>query len=243
MKNFRVLAVLTAVVMFVGSNLTLAAGDAPLISLSNVTAAPGEVATVAFELTDNPGLAGLGLSIGYASALSLESTAAVKRNAALERLGFTGVSDATVRNNPFSVNWVGTDDNSEGLLLTVEFVVSAAAKPGDYPITVAVEEAVGKDLKTVAVTVRGGVVTVRDPSEASLTLGYGWFFDSEDEVYGLAEGSYRIVDSKTIYVTVTDAEIRGVAFVSWYPGDKIEGTPQYRDHIKIVKAAKDVQND
>ena len=125
----------------------------------------GEVVAVRVRIDNNPGLAGLALDIGYdADALELESRTSVTRvREGLDELLFTGLSDATFRNNPFRVSWFGAEnDYTNGAILNILFKVKDNAIAGDYTITVKYDPANTGDQDRLPVVLQevNGTITI-----------------------------------------------------------------------------------
>lgn len=134
--------------------------DAPTVSVIGGKARPGKTVTVALDLADNTGLAGMRLSLAYDSALTLTSVTA---GDALTDLTFTKPGDLTA--NPVSLFWDGMDaDETNGTIVTLTFTVAEGAEDGDYPITVTYKdsEVYDGDLENVALNVVNGSVTVKN---------------------------------------------------------------------------------
>ncbi|MBQ7566620.1 MAG: hypothetical protein IJT18_05815 [Oscillospiraceae bacterium] len=111
-----------------------AQGAAAQIAVETVTVARGETSvSVPIYLSDNPGVAGVRISVEYDNALVLTKIA---RGSALETLEFTPGGDLSA--NPIRMLWDGLEnDSTNGELAVLTFLVPETA--GEYGITLACE--------------------------------------------------------------------------------------------------------
>ena len=133
--------------------------NAAKLTVSDVTAAPGDRITVTVSLDNNPGLAGLVISLQYdASLLTFVSVTDGEL--------FSGFTKAENRlKYLFDDDYNVTDD---GVLLTLVFDVCADADDGAYSFGVRINEATDFDLEDVPVAVVPGTITV-----SSSAVAYG----------------------------------------------------------------------
>ena len=149
-------------------------GNNPTVSVVNPSKSvkQGETVTVEVRLEGNTGLASLTLDIGYdTNVFELVSQTSVRNGAALGSLLFTGLTDETYQNNPFRVSWFGTEnDDSDGVILSIDFKVKDDAADGDYNITVDYSpgNTRDEDLNLVALDAVDASVTVNE----IVTAGY-----------------------------------------------------------------------
>ncbi|MCL2153183.1 MAG: cohesin domain-containing protein [Oscillospiraceae bacterium] len=149
-------------------------GDNPTVSVINPSepVKPGETVAVEVKLEGNSGLASLALDISYdENAFELVSETSVSSGPALGNLLFTGLNDVTYQKNPFRVSWFGTEnDDSDGVILLIEFKVKDDVADGDYNITVSYSPSNTRDegSNLVALDTVGASVTVN----ATITVVY-----------------------------------------------------------------------
>ncbi|MCL2151874.1 MAG: InlB B-repeat-containing protein [Oscillospiraceae bacterium] len=137
----------------------------------------GETVVVEVKIEGNSGLASLALDISYdANVFELVSKSNASRGAALGSLLFTGLNDMTYQKNPFRVSWFGTkQDDSNGVILLIDFKIKDDAADGDYCITVdySPRNTRDEDLKLVALdTVNASVTVAATAVKAIITEGY-----------------------------------------------------------------------
>lgn len=130
--------------------------DAVTVSLIGGKARVGTEITIPVELTNNEGLAGLTLALGYDDALTLTGIAT---GDALTGLTFTQPGDLSA--NPVTLFWDGMDeDASNGTVLYLTFTVNEGTEDGDYGVWLTVDEAYDDNLDAVFVNTFGSAVTV-----------------------------------------------------------------------------------
>ena len=115
---------------------------------------------VQLDLANNPGIAGMVLTLTYDPVLTLQS---IKAGDALTGMSFTPPGDLTA--NPVNLFWDDLDnDYSNGTILILTFAVSDGAADGTYPITVTYdpEQIYNDSFENVALTVADGAVTVKN---------------------------------------------------------------------------------
>ena len=134
--------------------------NAPTLTVASVKGRPGKTVDVAFDLSNNPGLAGMQLLLSYAPELTLE---AINVGTALPDLTFTPPGNLAA--NPVTLLWDGQDaDSSNGTALTCTFRIAENAAEGDYALTVThnANDVYDGNLQDVALAVVNGKVTVRN---------------------------------------------------------------------------------
>ena len=133
------------------------AGSVTNVTVGAVVARAGKDITVPVSISNNTGLAGLTLSIGYDSSV-LTLTGATKGDA-LANLDLTNPDDMSA--NPAVFLWDGLDaDNSNGNIVMLKFKVADSAAIGVYPISVVVTAACDQTLNDVIVCANEGSVKV-----------------------------------------------------------------------------------
>lgn len=130
--------------------------------VNSVTASPGETVDVVVEISNNPGILGMTLSLQYDNnALTLinaNSGSAMSNNLMFTRPG--------KYSNPCNFTWDGVELDSsqikDGEILVLTFKVSSDAKNDVYPIKISYEEdsIFNADLKPVNVDIVNGSITV-----------------------------------------------------------------------------------
>ncbi|MCR4771640.1 MAG: hypothetical protein K5855_04950, partial [Oscillospiraceae bacterium] len=100
-----------------------AAAGAPLVSLSDETAAPGEEVTVTVDLAENPGLMVMAFHISY-------------DHSVLELIGAAGVGLSGWDASGDNILWLGNRDSDfNGTILRLVFRVQESAPAGETPVT------------------------------------------------------------------------------------------------------------
>ncbi len=139
----------------------------PTVTVSSETVAVGSgTADVSLTLTftDNPGVAGVYLTMAYDSALTLKS---MERGDAIGTLTFTPPGNLAA--NPVKLLWDGMDaDATGGLMLTVTFTVPLGEKK-TYPVTLSYNpgDFYDNDMNDVDVTLVQGGITVGKAAPAT----------------------------------------------------------------------------
>ena len=125
------------------------AAETPTISFENVETENGETVSLQLSIKNNPGIAGLAVSLKYdADALTLIET---KKGTLFS--GFTAAKNFA---------WDESEDvTTDGVLATFTFAVSETATPGDYEIEVIVRSCTNENLDDVECNVQNGQVTVK----------------------------------------------------------------------------------
>lgn len=147
-----------------------AAGPA-VIEVGRAKAAPGDKIVIPVTIDSNPGIAGFKIKIGYdQTRLKTENQSSVAKGTALGGLSYIGVSEATVKDNPFTVLWYGPwNDSSNGIILNLTFTVLENAPAGEAYVEAVCEQndAVSSSGAKISVTVKnGGITIIRSGSEA-----------------------------------------------------------------------------
>lgn len=160
----KILSFIVALAMlctvFVGSAY---AADCLTFTLSSATAQPGETVTLTMEISNNPGITALGVSIAYPSELSLADKATDAK-----LFGANGASTVPpATNNPYKYIWSEdySDFDANGVLYTIPVKVSEDAAPGEYEIVVTIpaESTYNADFDEVEVVTVNGIITVAAP--------------------------------------------------------------------------------
>jgi len=140
------------------------ATDTAAIRVRQILGQPGDTVTVAMLLDSNPGIAGLSLKVTYdESRLFIDNQNAVNRGLALPFLSYIGVNEKSYNNNPFTVLWYGTmNDTTTGVLLNVTFTILDGAPAGAAYVNVicTLGDAVNLKEEYVPISVTQGGVTI-----------------------------------------------------------------------------------
>lgn len=141
-----VMTVLLAACIF---SVTAFADGAAKIEFDSVEAAPGDTVTLDLKLTENPGIAGLLVSLDYnKDAMTYTS---VKRGSLFS--GFTAAKNYA---------WDEDDDvTSTGVLASFTFQIAENAVPGSYEVNVIVRTCTNIDFDDVNCVVIPGVITIK----------------------------------------------------------------------------------
>ena len=124
--------------------------DAPRLVVSDVAARAGQQFSVTVSIENNPGIAGLMISLSY-------DTSVLTLNGVSNGGMFSGFSSG--KNYLFDEDGDVTED---GVLMTLNFTVAEEADAGDYQIGVSIKEATNYDLDDIDIFVVPGTVTVID---------------------------------------------------------------------------------
>ena len=136
------------------------------VSLSSVKADKGETVTVNVNLSDNPGLIGMGIDVGYdTSKLKLVSA---KDGGVLNGYGSSG----DYSGNSYTLYWsdalATTNNTSNGTIATLTFEVIDDIDSASS-ITVSASDAINKDVEDVSVSCSGGSVSPKTSSTTTTT--------------------------------------------------------------------------
>ncbi len=150
----RILSCILVLILIFTSVSTTAvlalAAETPTISFNSVEAeAGGEPVSLQLSINNNPGIAGLAVSLKYdTTALTLTET---KKGTLFS--GFTAAKNFA---------WDESEDvTADGVLATFTFAASEAATPGDYDIEVIVRSCTNENLNDVDCNVQNGKITVK----------------------------------------------------------------------------------
>ena len=144
--------------VFAGTHMVYAKSTAKIIT-SSCTVEKGGVATVTFELSENPGIWGLKFKVGYNhDVLTLKSVkvgdvfseneVTMPQSLDKEKFVFYASSDEI------------SNISKNGTLVTLTFLTNAQAAYTDYAVSVDVIQAIDADGKDVNVSITEGKITV-----------------------------------------------------------------------------------
>ena len=159
------------------------------ITIGDVKGSGGETVLVPFNISNNPGFAGMEATIAYDhEALTLTD---------LAQTAGTGLSMTAHVEEDFVMFDAADNYTEDGPLINVTFAVKEDAPAGEYPIGMTVEAAdeAGED---VEFTVVSGTVTVKASGETPVTEGYTAAVGSDH--------SKNIGDTAVVNVTVGNGD-------------------------------------
>ena len=163
--TFVLCLILTAIFAF-----SSAAESVPTISLSNVTALPGESVTIDIAISNNPGIMAMSFCITYNSD-------------AFEYIGYSKgylskytIKDHSDKGQIAFVNDETSNKSNNGVMMSVKFKVKDKAAPGKHTITIANQNREkhgnklhncfsNSDLKYIVPSVLAGSITVEETCE------------------------------------------------------------------------------
>ncbi|MBR2366266.1 MAG: S-layer homology domain-containing protein [Oscillospiraceae bacterium] len=161
-RFFRSFSCLALVCLLLLSSFAFAAGT-PTITVESKTVPLGtESVTLSVSIADNPGLAGMMISLKYDPALRLTK---VEKGTALSKLAFTPGGDLSA--NPFKVLWDALEaDGSNGEFLRLTFALPKVA--GRYSVTPTMRkgETFDNNMNDVVPVLTPAVITVGDGGAA-----------------------------------------------------------------------------
>ena len=162
MKRFLCLC-LTAALLLSISAVGYAA-PTPTLTVSEVTAAPGDTVSVTVSLANNPGIIGFRYFVTYDAAV-LELTKATPQ-------GIRDVVTGPLTKNPFVFTWMDAlkpDNTYNGAVITLTFRVREEATAGKSPITVTYQEddVINAAFENVDFAIVNGGVTVKGATPAT----------------------------------------------------------------------------
>ncbi|MBQ6268418.1 MAG: bacterial Ig-like domain-containing protein [Clostridia bacterium] len=128
------------------------------VTVESKTASAGKTVDLKLNLSGNPGIAYLRLTVEAA-----------------EQLTLTGVTNGSViKDLDQGVNLVWSADNNStanGTLATLTFSVAANASPGDYSVSVKIRECYNENLGDVSVSAVSGKITVEAATPEKILTG------------------------------------------------------------------------
>lgn len=131
----------------------------PTITVSSETARPDSTVTVAVDISNNPGIAGMVLSLSHDENLTLVS---IENGDALDLLTFTKPGSLT---NPCKILWDGTEgDTDNGTIMLLTFKIGADVTAGEYGISLSYSDGTIFDgnLDNVSPVIINGTVSVHE---------------------------------------------------------------------------------
>ncbi len=152
----------------VNSNLTITAlyeasttSTEPTVTVSNATASAGQEVTVTVSMKNNPGILGMTLELQYdESALQLKK---ITKGDALGEMTFTTPKNLVSGCRfPWDAEEVLPEDATNGVMLTLTFIVLEEASAGAYSIAFSYDNGavIDNDMMPVALVLKNGTITV-----------------------------------------------------------------------------------
>lgn len=160
MKKIKaIIALILALsIVTIGAVVQINAAEKPVFSFNSVSGNTGEEVELTLNCSNNPGVTGWAVNIGYDS----DVLQLIKAD------GTSVFGDVTVsqdiNENPFRAQWFGLNDStSNGTMLVLTFKINENAKSGDYIVSIsyAEDEVVNVNDENVHFDTMNGVVTVK----------------------------------------------------------------------------------
>lgn len=226
-----------------------AAGD-PLFSFNSVSGKAGEEVKLTLSCSNNPGINGWAVDIGYDST-ALQLTEAGKTSV----FGTVTVSE-NISENPFRVQWFDLNNSTaNGTMIELTFKINENAEAGDYEISISYDEdnVVNVDEQNVHFDTANGVIKVEasgtktDPTTAEPTTveptesgdvswsGTRVYFDDYSLIVPDTWG-YEVKDNKVSFYEKTIREETGyggiIAISKWdeYHDIQVAGVKYLAEH-------------
>lgn len=226
-----------------------AAGD-PLFSFNSVSGKAGEEVKLTLSCSNNPGINGWAVDIGYDST-ALQLTEAGKTSV----FGTVTVSE-NISENPFRVQWFDLNNSTaNGTMIELTFKINENAEAGDYEISISYDEdnVVNVDEQNVHFDTANGVIKVEasgtktDPTTAEPTTveptesgdvswsGTRVYFDDYSLIVPDTWG-YEVKDNKVGFYEKTIREETGygsiIAISKWdeYHDIQVAGVKYLAEH-------------
>lgn len=171
MKKAKIIiSTFLCLVLIVVCSFATAAATTPIITLSNVSAMPGEEVTIDIKISNNPGIMAMSFCITY-------------DNTAFEYTGYNKgylskytIKDHADKGRVAFVNDEASDKANDGVMLSIKFKVKDTAAPGKHTVTLANQNREkhgnrlhnsfsNSNLKYIVPTVTAGSITVGETCE------------------------------------------------------------------------------
>ncbi|MEE0930906.1 MAG: LPXTG cell wall anchor domain-containing protein [Acutalibacteraceae bacterium] len=157
MKAIIALVLVISIVM-ISTIIQINAAETPMFSFNSLSGNTGEEVVLTLNCSNNPGITGWAVNIGYDSdALQL-----------IKADGKSVFGDVTVsqdiNENPFRAQWFSLNDStSNGTMLVLTFKINENAQSGDYIVSIsyAEDEVVNVNDENVYFDTMNGIVTVK----------------------------------------------------------------------------------
>lgn len=164
MKKITVFMIPLLIYIAVLSGGSVSADGTAEISLSTVTADPGNTVDVEIRISKNPGVNTLKIKIGYDSEkLTLLSA---KNEGIFERMNYSG--SQTIDKNPYVMVWVNTSDIvGDGKIGILQFQVNENAAPGDATLSLTCNFCTNQNYQNVDVMLQNGRIWISGEAQPS----------------------------------------------------------------------------
>ena len=160
LRTLILILILILILAAVGTVTFFAAGEkTPTIGFDSAEAEKGETVSLQLTIKNNPGIAGLLVSLKYdTTALTLTET---KKGTLFS--GFTAAKNFV---------WDGSKNvTKDGVLATFTFTVAENAAPGEYEIEFIVRESINENYEAVELSVQNGKIVVKGEPQHTETSG------------------------------------------------------------------------
>ena len=166
----KIIAIILCLILVAFCSFSATAASTPRISLSNVTALPGESVTIDISISNNPGIMAMSFCITYDSDV-FEYTGYSRGY-----LSRYTIKDHADKGQIAFVNDEASNKSNNGVMLSVKFLVKENAKSGKHTITIANQNRKkhgnklhnsfsNSDLKYIVPSVTAGSITVGETCE------------------------------------------------------------------------------
>ncbi len=161
------LSLLLVLVLLVGTfSVTAFADGAAKATISSATASAGDTVTLTVNVTNNPGMTGIQLYIGYDSnVMSYVTAKGGSSSFYTEKSKEQGANPVKLVLANFSLKEISGDF----VAATVDFKINDNAKAGEYTVSISSVEAYDADIAPVACTAENGTITVKKTSTGTDT--------------------------------------------------------------------------
>ena len=153
---------LVMAMMFSMTVIPVSAADTLTITGSTATGNQGSTVTIPLSITNNPGIAGLTMSVAYnADVMTLDHTSLETYNGEALSGMMLYMGPASNEQNPAMFSWANLKDiDNNGILLNLTFTIHADAPAGEYTVDIEVDTVGNAAGHVLDYTVFDGIITV-----------------------------------------------------------------------------------
>jgi hypothetical protein len=194
------------------------AAETPTLTLSEVSAKPGDDLTVAVDLQDNPGLEFMQFDVRYDT----------------DSLSLTGVEDAGLEGwQRFKdrIQWFSRnkDDTSTGTILNLTFHVAETAEPGDVTVTLryTVGNVTNHNEDDIFPQIEAGIVHIRTEDQVTPSISITEFAE------GRLGFSVTAPEDADLIIACYDADGRTISCLLPPDGADSAELPTGTEHVKL----------